>query len=171
MTDPFATLGLPSTASLSEIRAARRRLALEHHPDHGGNGATMGEVNRAFDLAVKTLLRPPERAVPRQRFSGRRRRIEHDTASFTIDALPAEAFEALVVVASWIGEVLVDDPPYMLDVHLYEPAHCWCRLELLPEAGSSMVSITVASDGINPPPELDDIRDLWVSRLNQLGPT
>ena len=30
-----------------------RRLALELHPDHGGDEARMQEVNRAFDLAVK----------------------------------------------------------------------------------------------------------------------
>ena len=64
--------------------------------------------------------------------------------SFVIDALPAEAFEALLVVTSWIGEVLVDEPPYLLEVHLHDPAPCWCRLELVPDAGSSTVSLTVA---------------------------
>lgn len=31
--DPYATLGLPSTASLEQIKSAYRRLAREHHPD------------------------------------------------------------------------------------------------------------------------------------------
>ncbi|MEZ5216771.1 MAG: hypothetical protein R2715_09340 [Ilumatobacteraceae bacterium] len=51
-----------------------------------------------------------------------------------IEALPVEAYEALLVVATWIGEVLVDEPPYLLDVHLHEPRPCWCRLELVPDA-------------------------------------
>ena len=51
---------------------------------------------------------------------------------------------ALLVGTSWMGEVLVDDPPYLLEVHLVEPAPCWCRLDLLPEAGGSTVMLTVA---------------------------
>ena len=89
--------------------------------------------------------------------------------SFTIDALPAEAFEALLIVTSWIGEVLVDEPPYLLDVHLYEPAECWCRLELVPDAGSSTVSITVAGIEGRAAPLVDEVRDVWVANLNQLG--
>lgn len=91
-----------------------------------------------------------------------------DQASFTIEALPAEAFEALVVVASWIGEVLVDDPPYLLEVHLREPADWWCRLELLPDAGSSTVSLTVAPVEVGPTPDVDAVRDVWVAELNRL---
>ena len=58
--------------------------------------------------------------------------VERDEPSFVIEVLPAEAFEALLVVANWMGEVMVDDLPYMLEAHLYEPDECWCRLELLP---------------------------------------
>jgi hypothetical protein len=107
-----------------------------------------------------------------------------------IEALPAEAFEALLVVTSWIGEVLVDEPPYLLDVHLAPPYDCWCRLELVPDAGSSTVSLTVAGvDRADPVGGVDDvegderddvvdgasvpdvelIRDLWVRELNRLG--
>ncbi len=97
------------------------------------------------------------------------RRIEQDSPSFSIDLLPAEAFEALLVVVSWIGDVLVDDPPYLLDALLREPQDCWCRIELLPEAGASMVSLTVAGlEGEDAPP-VDDVRDLLVTLLNQLG--
>ena len=61
MTDPFAVLGVAPTATLAEVRAARRRLAKELHPDLGGDPALMQEVNRAFDQAVRTLLGRPER--------------------------------------------------------------------------------------------------------------
>lgn len=89
--------------------------------------------------------------------------------SFSIDLLPAEAFEALVVVVGWIGEVLVDDPPYLLDTHLDEPAECWCRIELLPEAGASMVGLTVIGVEGSDPPAVDDVRDVLISCLHQLG--
>lgn len=189
MEDPFAVLGLARSATLEEVRAARRRLALALHPDRGGDEARMREVNRAFDLAVKAILRPrpavsepvaskPEPSPPSGARPGSARGepvpratgfVEQDAPSFSIDLLPAEAFEALLVVATWNGQVLVDDPPYLLDVHLYEPAECWCRLELVPEAGASMVSITVAGVGGQPPPAVEAVRDLWVWMLNDLG--
>ena len=73
--------------------------------------------------------------------------MQRDDPSFVIEALPAEAFEALLIVANWMGEVMVDDPPYLLEAHLYDPAECWCRLELLPEAGASTVMLTVVARG------------------------
>jgi len=188
--DPFGALGLPVDASLADIRTARRRLALEAHPDTGGSEEAMKSLNLAFEAAVAHATgrrplgaghrtpgpasRPPASEPPSTRSrvtrtQRGRRPVEHDSPSFTIDALPAEAFEALLVVTSWIGEVLVDEPPYLLDVHLYEPDHCWCRLELVPDAGGSTVGLTVASIGGSPAPEVDAVRDLWVANLNQLG--
>ena len=191
MIDPFGELGLRFDAPLEEIRAARRQLARTAHPDHGGDEDTMKRLNAAFDAAVahatgRRLLFDPSIA-PSGSVRGatgsssrhepvRRRpsRVAHDHPSFTVDALPAEAFEALVIVANWIGKVLVDEPPYLLDVHLYEPAECWCRLELVPDAGASTVSVTVASadDDPNPGvpvPDVEDVRDVWVAQLNRLG--
>jgi curved DNA-binding protein CbpA len=180
--DPFAVLGVAPGASADELRAARRRLALLLHPDRiGGDAEAMRQLNTAFDLAMAERDRfgqdngggvnhipdqsdrreQPPRAAPS--------RVVHDVASFTIEALPAEAFEALLVVTSWLGEVLVDDPPYQLDVALEDPYACWCRLDLLPDAGATTVSLTLGGIGLNPPPDLDDVRDLWVANLNQLG--
>ena len=189
--DPFGVLGLAFGAPLGDIRAARRRLARDAHPDQGGSEDAMKALNAAFDSAVahatgRRVLAdpgqsgapagpqrstvPPSRPTRREqpRASGRFR-VSHDHPSFTIDALPAEAYEALLIVTSWIGEVLVDEPPYLLDVHLYEPSECWCRLDLVPDAGSSTVSLTVAAVDKGPCPDLEDVRDLWVSHLNQLG--
>ena len=45
----YTTLGVPPTASQSEIRAAYRRLALEHHPDRNTRGVDrMARVNAAY---------------------------------------------------------------------------------------------------------------------------
>jgi hypothetical protein len=172
-TDPFSVLGVGHNATLDEVRSARRRLAAQFHPDHGGDAAKMGEINVAFDAVVYQLLHPavsppteapiPARPVPR-RYPGE----QHDAPSFTIDTLPAEAFEALLIVTSWMGEVLVDDPPYVLEVHLTEPAPCWCRLDLVPDAGGSTVTLTVASIDGAPAPDIEQIRDLWIANLNRL---
>jgi hypothetical protein len=194
VTDPFSVLGLERGATLADVRAARRRLAFEAHPDRGGDELKMREINAAFDAAVAHLTgrRPLEstakqrdagaatteprrsapfdqRRRPRERVVPGGRRVQHDAPSFVIEALPAEAFEALLVVTSWIGEALVDDPPYLLEVHLSEPARCWCRLDLVPDAGSSTVSITVVGIDGELPPDVEAVRDVWVTNLNNLG--
>jgi hypothetical protein len=176
--DPFALLGVDPGVSVQELRAARRKLAMRLHPDHaGGDADAMRRVNDAFDAAMAALASDsrfgPENARTGARFpdqsAGGRPRVVHDVASFTIEALPAEAFEALLVVSTWVGEVLVDDPPYQLDVALEDPFACWCRLDLLPDAGATTVSLTLAGVGAATPPDVDDVRDLWVANLNQLG--
>lgn len=178
--DPFSVLGVGRDATLDEVRTARRKLAARFHPDHGGDPARMGEINVAFDAVITFLTNPPPPAdpapttptapAPRPSPSPSRRYpgVQHDAPSFTIDSLPVEAFEALLVVTSWMGEVLVDDPPYVLEVHLDEPSPCWCRLDLVPDAGSSTVTLTVASIDGTPAPDIDDVRDLWISNLNSL---
>jgi DnaJ domain len=172
-TDPYAVLGLSPDATLDEVRSARRKLAAQFHPDHGGDAVRMGEINVAFDAVVHELLHPAPRPAPEppptppappRRYQG----VQQDAPSFTIDHLPAEAFEALLVVTSWMGEVLVDDPPYVLEVHLTEPGPCWCRLDLVPDAGGSTVTLTVASIDGTPAPDVEDVRDAWVASLNRL---
>ena len=178
--DPYAVLGLTPDATLDEVRSARRRLAAQFHPDHGGDAARMGEINVAFDAVVSHLLHPappepvapetvtPEPGVAPPAAPRRHQGVQQDAPSFTIDHLPAEAFEALLVVTSWMGEALVDDPPYVLEVHLTDPGPCWCRLDLVPDAGASTVTLTVASIDGTPAPDIEDVRDAWVANLNSL---
>ena len=64
VSDPFEVLGLPATATLDEVRAARRRLARAVHPDVGGDERRMREINQAFDQAVRRLLGRPDRTDP-----------------------------------------------------------------------------------------------------------
>ena len=159
--DPFAVLGVSPDATPDEVRSARRRLAAEFHPDHGGDTARMGEINAAFDRVIAELDHRPN---PPPIHRG----VQYDAPSFTIDRLPVEAFEALLVVTSWMGELLVDGPPYVLEVHLTEPAPCWCRLDLVPDAGGSTVTLTVAAVGSDPAPDVESVRDTWVANLNLL---
>jgi hypothetical protein len=174
------------------VRAARRRLAFELHPDRAAGDPVaarrMQEVNVAFDLAVRTILRrgqgptvsappapsPPSTAPPsRPSTSGVRRvgSVWSDVASFTIDCAPAEAFERLFVVSHWVGEPLHADPPDILEVHLDEPTPCYCRFELMPEGAATMVSITVGTiePWMTSAPPTDVVRDLFVALVNQFG--
>jgi hypothetical protein len=182
--DPFAVLGVAPTATLAEVRAARRRLAFQLHPDRGGDAERMQEVNRAFDQAVRALLGRPERAVPppspapaaptprpaRRPPPAPTSRvgpwIQYDEPSFTIDVLPVEAFDALTAAAVHLGQVVAEDPPYVLEVVLADPWACWCRFELLPEAGGTTVMLIVAGLHRRLPPAVEEVRDLWVDALN-----
>jgi len=49
--DPYSVLGVPRCASPAELRAAYRRLALVHHPDHGGSTERMALVSSAYEAA------------------------------------------------------------------------------------------------------------------------
>jgi hypothetical protein len=183
-----ALLGVDGDAGADAVHRAWRRLAKELHPDVGGDGGAMQRLNEAAEVVLRDIATrdtvgstapsspaPPRTATPPAappNASAAKRqgqRVEHDVASFVVEALPAAAFEALLVATSWIGEVLVDEPPYLLDVVLGEPLRCWCRLELVPDAGASTVSLTIAAFADDALPDIDAVRDLWVSTLNQLG--
>jgi hypothetical protein len=187
--DPFTVLGLAPTATLAEVRAARRRLAKEIHPDLGGDDARMREVNQAFDQAVRRLLGRPERGdppapppassppppsnrpppPPAPTFRAPPQPgpwVQYDEPSFTIDTLPVDAFAALERVAVTLGQIVAEDSPYLLEVVLRAPYLCWCRLELLPEAGGTTVMLVVAGLRHHRPPVIEDVRDVWIDALN-----
>jgi hypothetical protein len=46
---PHAVLGVRPGAPLEEIKAAFRRKALAHHPDHGGDAAAFIRLTRAYE--------------------------------------------------------------------------------------------------------------------------
>jgi hypothetical protein len=180
--DPLEVLGLGPDATADDIRAARRRLARAHHPDRGGDALRMQIINEAADAALMTITRvTPARSAAAtsepHRSDGHRSNgvvsdarweVERDIPSFTVEALPVETFEALVIVASWMGEVLDDDPPYRLDTYLDESFDCWCRLDVVPDAGASTVNLTVAAVDGAPGPDILVVRDAWISNLNAL---
>jgi hypothetical protein len=173
--DPFSTLGLPSTAGRADIDAARRRLAKVAHPDAGGSDEEMQRVNDAADQAVASLAsRPASGIIPRtERVSKpqrdeRPRSVRTDNPSFTIEALPPEAFEGLLIAATALGTIIDDEPPYALDVSMEQPNQCWCRLQVSREAGSSTVSLVVAAAADHLMPSMDAVRDAWIDELNEL---
>ena len=170
--DPWRVLGLAEGSSPAAINEARRRLAKQAHPDVGGSLESMQRINQAAASALADLpasgqdapTRTGARSSQTDRFGPARR----DHPSFTIEVLPAEAFEGLVVVSSWLGDLISDDPPYVLEVALVDPIRGWCRLELGPDAGASTVSLAVAAEPGYPVPDVDRVRDLFIDGLNRL---
>jgi hypothetical protein len=56
----------------------------------------------------------------------------------------------------------------VLESHLFDPFECWCRLDIVPDAGASTVSIAVGTYDDRSLPDLDAVRDAWVANLNRL---
>ena len=48
-TDPYQRLGLPPSATLGEARERFHELAMERHPDRGGEAEALGAIVDAFD--------------------------------------------------------------------------------------------------------------------------
>jgi hypothetical protein len=173
VSDPFATLGLTNSASAADVRCARRDLARSLHPDAGGDAAAMQEVNAAAAEALRIIATPevtediqtPAATTPHETEWTATTR---DFPSFTIEALPAEAFEALLVAVAELGEVEDDDPPYELRTLLSDPLACWCQLDVVPDAAASSVSVSIAPTEGRPLPALIDVRNAWIVALNGL---
>ena len=69
MTDYYAALGVPKTATVDDIKRAFRRLASQHHPDKGGDTQKFQAIQQAY----ATLGDEQKRAEydnPRPQFSG-----------------------------------------------------------------------------------------------------
>lgn len=50
--EALATLGLDEGVNQDQIRHAYRRLAMRHHPDRGGDTATLQRVNEAYRVLI-----------------------------------------------------------------------------------------------------------------------
>lgn len=175
-------LELPPSATEREVVEARRRLAKRLHPDVGGSEEQMQRLNDAVAIVMRSLVgqrrgpgpsktsadptAPPAR-TPRPTGRPVPRRARTDHPSFTIDVLPAHAAVGLRAAAVDMGRIVDEEWYPDLDVVLSAPP-CWCRLSLVPEGASTAVTLTVAPVGRQPPPDLDDVRDVWVAALNQL---
>jgi hypothetical protein len=186
MTDPFAILGLPRTASAAEVRAARRQWSKRLHPDAlvsaGDNerraaAAKLAEVNRAVDLALATLKTPTPDvhhtpAAPTPPPTQADSRVDDGTAaSFGIDASLVEAFELLLLGMSAIGDPKVVDEPYMLEGMVDDPALCLCRIHLAPKAEATIVTVVVHPMARSrvPTPSALEVAGRLVAEIQALG--
>jgi DnaJ-class molecular chaperone len=68
MTDYYATLGVPRTASADEIKRAYRKLASQHHPDKGGDTKKFQEIQAAYetlgDEKKRAMYNTPQPQMP-----------------------------------------------------------------------------------------------------------
>ena len=164
-------LGLDrAEATAGSVRQARRGLAKLHHPDvvagGGGGAAAVADasarltlVNRATDLALADLAARPEAPAPPPAGD------DAADAAFSIDLLPVEAFELVLLAFSAIGDPKVVDEPYLLEGQVDDPYLGAARVELAPEAGGSIVTVTTwpISRAPTPAPTATEVagRLLW----------
>jgi hypothetical protein len=173
-------LGLGDMVTVDDIHRARRRLALRHHPDRGGDPVEMARINRAADELLSALTPEPEsrsRSRPQSRpesatWSGEPVRPRHimmaDHPSFTIDVLPVEAHEALTLAVASLGEIVDEEVPYMLEftVRVDGGESMWCRADIVPDAGASTVSIVTEARGVD---DVERLRDCLIREINRIG--
>ena len=53
MATHYDTLGVSQSASDQDIKKAFKKLAMQHHPDKGGDSAKFQQINEAYD-SIKT---------------------------------------------------------------------------------------------------------------------
>ena len=167
--DPFLLLSVERTATPQEVRRAWREKARTAHPDAGGSDSAMQELNQALRQALEFV----EHSKLQSTSSPVLVRRERDVSSFTVDALPAECFEALLVVAGICGAISFEEPPYQLEFSLHDSGvvgalHGWCRCDLVPEAGATTVSLLVGTAEPTEGISVEEIRDYLVSNLNAI---
>ena len=137
--------------------------ALTLHPDRGGSDGAMAALIDAYRAALETAGRPKE-----EKRHSRRVRTEREVASFTVDELPVVAFEGLRIAASVLGDIVDEEPPYMIEFIVRENGGTWCRCDLVPDAGASTVSVAVTALSDSPSLDCEGLRDILVEELNRL---
>lgn len=79
----YELLGIEVTATVTQIKAAYRKKAKEHHPDHGGDP----EVFKSIQQAYETLIDPDERAFYDRTGAAKGSDIMNKVASMIREAL------------------------------------------------------------------------------------
>ena len=187
--DPWHELGLDvSTATVASVKAARRRLAKALHPDLAAgradavaaaadSTARLMSVTKAAEMAIADLAARRVTASGGESGDGGGqvqlgRDAEQDEAIFSVPHLPAEAFELLLLAFSSIGDPKVLDEPYLMEGMVDDPVVGMARVEIVPEAGGSIVTVTTApftrARADPPSPEQVAGRLLWELRELEL---
>ena len=112
MRDPYAVLGVSSTASNAEIKAAYRQLVKRHHPDAGGDDQQILALNAAWEVlgdAERRQAFDRSRPQPRKATSPtdlRRASRAHDRAVAADDALVEWLRRVYAPIDRMLGEVI-----------------------------------------------------------------
>lgn len=89
--DHYNTLGVSRDASPEEIKKAYRKLAMQHHPDKGGDLAKFQEIITAYE----TLSDPAKKSQydnPQPQFNGMPGGFNFNVNGFDIDSLFSQVF-------------------------------------------------------------------------------
>lgn len=170
---PFEVLGVHASASPTEIRDAWRKMAAVSHPDVGGSHEAMVTLNDALILALSlakstaTEERKSQPSAPKRSAKGF---VSREMSCFTIDALPVDAWHILHLCASECGPILEEEEPYLVEFMMHDTSipelrTTVCQCEIVPEAGSSMVHVSVYSDA-GTSPDVEVVRDYLVAVIN-----
>lgn len=171
MEDPRAVLGVGPEAGPADARRARRRLAKALHPDlhdaatRADAERRMALVNQAYDALVAEAASAPAPAAPPAPDVA----PAFEENAFAIDHLPVEAFEAVLLAAVNLGDVIRTDAPYFLAVLLDDPGPCQCLLELVPDAGGTTVWIDVSPRHFGTCPAPNEVRDALAAEVGRVG--
>lgn len=181
--DPFAVLQISPGSSPREIRMAWRELAKKCHPDIGGDALEMVRLNEALSQALESggvespgsTTHSNSHATFTQRHTPEEKthRVRHDVSSFTFNVLPVDSFELLEIVANSSGSVIESDCPYLVEFSLENladnySASDWCRCELVPEAGGTMVHLTVGGLRSHTSLDVEAVRDELIRCINEI---
>lgn len=170
--DARSVLGVGPDATDADVRRARRRLAKALHPDlqdaagRADAERRMALVNQASDLLLehgRRLGRGPAPAPP----AGPDRPDGYADDAFAIEALPVDAFEATLLAAVNLGDVIRAEEPYLLAALLDDPGPCQCVLELAPDAGATTVTIEISPRHFGRPPTVREVRDALVAEIRR----
>ena len=52
---PLSVLGLTTAATFAQVKARHRELALQHHPDRGGDAAEFRKIQAAYEVACRIV--------------------------------------------------------------------------------------------------------------------
>jgi hypothetical protein len=103
-TEALRVLQLPPSADTDEVKRAYRRLARDHHPDHGGDVDGFHELQRAYEVLLRAEA--PARPGPPRGRPSRRRVSWAEAQEGSGPAVDVEAVRWHLPVAA--GEVRLD---------------------------------------------------------------
>lgn len=110
----------------------------------------LAEVNAAYDALAQAWAHAPVASAP-------------PVVAFAVEGFRPAVFEALVVAVADVGDVTDADEPFSLDLFAEGPPPGFCRLELVPDAGGTVVM--VSSESI----DADAVAAMLVMALQRLG--